>query len=138
MNGYIPQAPLHHSLCYLPFTYSTDNDWGLIAFLSTTSNYIQKLKADNLSFDYNTKLFMIESEESDKTYGIIEIAFEEFIFGMMNREIFNILTTKLSLTIYRKGEDVGTSRFTANDFICAVESMIRQLLIDQFLSDAAQ
>ena len=131
----MPDSPIHHALTYIPFRYSIDSDWGLIAVLKTTSEYIQKLKADSPAFNSNAKWFLIESEESHKTFGIIEIGLEEFIFGMMNREIFDILSTKLNLTIYQKGCDIGTSKFSANDFFAVIESMIRRLLIDQILQD---
>lgn len=135
MNSYIPERPLHHALNYIPFNYSIDPNWGLIPLLATTSEYIQKLKKESPSFSNDTKWFYLESEESYKTYGIIELGLEEFIFGMMDGEIFDIISTKLNLTIYQKGGDIGTSKFSANDFFSVIESMIRQLIIDQVLKD---
>lgn len=137
MNSYIPESPIHHALTYIPFTYSIDPESGLLALLKTTANYIQMLKKDYPSFNSNAKRFSIESEESDTTFGIIELGFEEFIFGMMDKDIFETIATKLNLTIYRKGDDIGTSKFSANDFIGTVESMIRCLFIDHVLEDLA-
>ena len=137
MNSYIPESPKHHALTYIPFTYSVDPDSGLVALLNSTIDYIRLLKKDYPSFDSNTKRFLIESEEPDTTFGIIEIGFEEFIFGMMNKEIFDTIAANLNLTIYRKGDDIGTSKFSANDFIATVESMIRCLFIDHVLEDLA-
>lgn len=135
MNSYIPQSPVHYALCYIPFTYSTDPSWGLIAFLTTTSNYIQSLKADDPLFNSNAERLSIESEEPNYTFGIVDEDLEEFIFGMMNKEIFEILSAKLNLTIYRKDSDITTSKFSANDLFGVVESMIRELLIGQILED---
>ena len=135
MNSYMPDSPIHHALTYIPFRYSIDPDSGLLALLKTTADYIQMLKKDYPSFDRNAKRFSIESEESDMTFGIIEIGFEEFIFGMMNKDIFETIAAKLNLTIYRKDDDIGTSKFSANDFISALESMIRCLFIDHVLED---
>ena len=135
MNSYIPESPIHYALNYIPFNYSTDPDWGLIAFLKVTSDYIQKLKAEHSSFHGNAKWFCIESEESHKTFGIIENWLDEFIFGMMDREVFDIISTRLNLTIYQKRGDIRTSRFSANEFFSILDSMIRQMLIDQVLED---
>ena len=133
MNSYMPDSPLHHALTYIPFTYSIDPDCGLVALLNTTTDYIRMLKKDYPSFDSNAKRFSIESEESDTTFGIIELGFEEFIFGMMDKDIFETIATKLNLTIYRKDDDIGTNKFSANDFISTLESMIRCLFIDYAL-----
>lgn len=135
MNSYIPHSPLHHALTYIPFSYSINPDSGLLALLKTTTDYIRLLKKDYPSFDSNAKRFLIESEEPDTTFGIIELGFEEFIFGMMDKDTFEIISTKLKLTIYRKDDDIGTSKFSANDFISALESMIRCLFIDNILED---
>jgi hypothetical protein len=135
MKSYIPESPLHYALNYIPFNYSIDPDWGLIAFLKTTSEYIKGLKTDSPSFDFNAKWFCIESEESHKTFGIIENWLDEFIFGMMDREVFDIISTRLNLTIYQKRGDIRTSRFSANEFFSILESMIRQILIDQVLEE---
>ena len=135
MNSYIPESPIHHALTYIPFTYNLDPGCGLIALLNTTTDYIQMLKKDYSSFDSNAKRFSIESEESDTTFGIIELGFEEFIFGMMDKDIFETIAAKLNLIIYRKDDDIGTSKFSANDFISALESMIRCLFIDHVLED---
>ena len=135
MNSYIPESPIHYALNYIPFNNSMDPDWGLIAFHATTSEYIQKLKAEHTSFHGNAKWFCIESEESHKTFGVIENWLDEFIFGMMDREVFDIICVRLNLTIYQKKGDICTSRFSANEFFGVVESMIRRLLIDQILED---
>lgn len=135
MNNYIPESSSHYALCYVPFMYSTDPEWGLIAFLKAVSDYLQKLKSDSPSFNRDAKWLSIESEESDKTFGVIELGLEDFIFAMMDKEIFQILSTKLCLKVYRKEGDIGTSKFSANELIGAIEGMIRQMLIDQVLQD---
>jgi hypothetical protein len=137
MHSYIPEAPLHHAITYLPFTYSIDPDDGLIALLNTTTDYIQMLKKNNPSFDSNAKRFLIESEEFDKTFGIIELDFEEFIFVMMDKFIFETIADKLNLKIYTKEGNTGTSRFSANEIIGVLEGMIRRLLINHVLDDLA-
>lgn len=135
MYSYLPESPIHYALNYIPYTYSTDPEWGLIAFLTITSDYIQQLKAEHPSFNSDSKWFFIESEELHKTYGIIENGLEEFIFGMMSREVFDILSTNLELSIYQQEGKIGTSKFSANAFFGAIESIIRRLLIDQALED---
>lgn len=135
MYSYLPETPTHYALNYIPYNYSTDPDWGLIAFLTTTSEYIQQLKAEHPSFNSDSKWFFIESEESNKTFGIIENGLEEFIFGMMSKELFDILSTNLNLATYEKEGNISTSKFSANAFFGTLESMIRRLLIDQVLKD---
>jgi hypothetical protein len=135
MHGYIPEMPLHHAITYIPFTYSIDPDEGLVALLNTTTEYIKMLKKNNPSFDSNTKRFLIESEESDKTFGIIELGFEEFIFAMIDKSVFETIASELKLTIYRKGNDIGTSRFSAKDLIGTLEGIIRRLFINHILDD---
>ena len=135
MYSYLPESPIHYALNYIPYNYSTDPDWGIIAFLTTTSEYIQQLKAELPSFDSNSKWFFIESEELYETFGIIENGLQEFIFGMMSSELFDELSRILNLNIYEKEGNISTSRFSANDFFGAIESMIRRLLINQVLED---
>jgi hypothetical protein len=128
MHSYIPKEPLHHAITYIPFTYSIDPTGGLVALLNEATDYIQML---NPSFDSNTKRFLIESEEPDET-------FEEFIFVMMDKFIFETIADNLNLKIYRKGSNIRTSRFSANDFLGILKSMARSLLIDHLLEDLAQ
>jgi hypothetical protein len=135
MHSYIPKEPLHHAITYIPFTYSIDPTGGLVALLNEATDYIQML---NPSFDSNTKRFLIESEEPDETFGVIEFEFEEFIFVMMDKFIFETIADNLNLKIYRKGSNIRTSRFSANDFLGILKSMARSLLIDHLLEDLAQ
>ena len=138
MHIYIPKEPLHHAITYIPFTYRIDPTVGLVSLLDEATDYIQMLKNNNPSFDSNTKRFLIESEEPDKTFGVIEFEFEEFIFVMMDKFIFEIIANNLNLKIYRKGSNIGTSRFSANDFIGTLEGMIRRLFISHILEDLTQ